>query len=98
MKRKREKASLTETMRGWFAQPAAEFYTRSAVPLYGGGLTEVQGCRAVLEMERDHVLLRLARRRVCLVGDGLVLLSLSGRAVLLRGTVFKVEFLEEDKA
>ena len=92
-KQKRRQPTAAQTVRGWFRQPGPEFYRQAAVHLYSG-FTELQGCRQVLELERDHLLVDLGRRKLWLYGDGLTLETLTGRELVVRGTVFKTEFLE----
>ena len=92
MKKKTQRPPLLETIKSWFAQPAADFYRRPAVYIYGGQ-TELQGCRAVLELEENRILVDMGRRKLALYGDGLVLSALNGRVLLVRGTLLKAEFL-----
>ena len=97
MKQKREKPALGQVIKGWFAQPAADLYFRPAVHLYSGGLAELQGCRAVLALDESGLLVEMGRRRLKLYGDGLELVNLSRRSILVKGTVLKAEFFEGEE-
>ena len=53
--------------------------------------------RTVLEYTSERVRLDLGRRQVQVLGDGLCLGGFTGRSLLIRGTVIRIELTEKER-
>lgn len=77
--------------------PDADFYSRPVLHWDCGGALEVENCRTVLEYTSERVRLDLGSRQVQVLGDGLCLGGFTGRSLLIRGTVIRIELTEKER-
>lgn len=96
-KRKKRRVSWKRTVSGWLSMPDADFYSRPVLHWDCGGALEVENCRTVLEYTSERVRLDLGSRQVQVLGDGLCLGGFTGRSLLIRGTVIRIELTEKER-
>ncbi len=82
-------------MSGWISLPDADFYTRPVLHWDCGGALEVENCRTVVEYTSEQIRLDLGSCQVQILGDGLCLGGFTGRSLLIRGTIIRIELSEE---
>ena len=77
---------------GLFALPPKDFYSRPELHILCGGGAQRDGCRSVARLEPGCLQVVSGRWLVSLYGSDLRLESLSGRRLILSGTLSRVEF------
>lgn len=77
---------------GLFALPPKDFYSRPELHILCGGGAQLDGCRSVARLEPGCLQVVSGRWLVSLYGSDLRLESLSGRRLILSGTLSRVEF------
>lgn len=91
---KRGRGGPLQALASIFHMPAAEMYTGGMLHINCNGTVQVDNSRGLTAYTENFVELDMGRLRVRISGDGLILETVEKGVVLVRGSIFRLEFLQ----
>ena len=91
--KRQEKTRLRERLSAHIRQPGVS----DTLILRGDSRVIVYGCRRILQYAPERICLRVGKRKLFIVGRGLICASFSGGAVTLTGRIEGIFFEDPEK-